>query len=210
MKEYRDNDNKKVLVLERVPCTPYRMEITERSTYTITGNDSANEIGFVYDLENDELIADEASLFDNNWEVLIVNGNQNERKIRIVIDPLDRENGIFEITGLDALFPFTVDMVPVLLTYGEAEDDVFSYRYLVFIDVEGNVATFDRRSNTFIYSNGSENAKVPYFSGELLIFPAKTTEQGSIGKRVWGYSAENPYIGQPDNISVNDTTLVNN
>jgi hypothetical protein len=41
-----------------------------------------------------------------------------------------------------------------------------------------------------------------------MIFPVKTTEQGSNGKRVWGYSAENPYIGQPDNISVNDNTLI--
>jgi hypothetical protein len=209
MKEYLDVDSiEKVIVFDRVPSTPYRIDLSKRITYTIQGTKTCSEIGFSYDLESNELIKDDSSLMNDSWEVFIANGNLTERKIKIVLDRFNREGNIFEINGNDVDFPFTNDIVPVLLTYGELE--LTGYRYCVFIDVKGNVATFDRKSCSFVHADGLEDVTVPYFSGELIVFPSKTTLQGSIGKRVWGYSGENPYINQPDNISVNDETLIEN
>jgi hypothetical protein len=209
MKEYYTKDKQKIIVFDRVPCTPYRMDISKKDTYVKIGSPCCKEIGFTYDVNSNELVEDDSSLLNGNWEVLIVNGEESERRIKIVFNRYDRSEGIFEISGDDPDFPFKFDMIPVLLTYGENEQDaLLGYRYCVFVDVKGNVATFDRDTNTFVHPSGSEDVDVPYFSGELTIFPSKTTEQGSVGRRVWGYSNENPYIDQPDKISLEDPTLI--
>ena len=62
----------------------------------------------------------------------------------------------------------------------------------------------------FVDVNGEISVDVPYFSTEIKIYPSKIISGGNVAKRVWAFSATNPYtIGahDPDNISKTDLTL---
>jgi hypothetical protein len=200
----------KLTILSRVPCTAYRLAIDKKSDYISEErmNQDLN-MAFGFAQGSQELVRDDYGFIDNSWQVILSNGNSEERKISIVLDRADTENPIFTIYGDDPAFPFKHNLLPIVLSYGELEGQ-FGYRYYLFIDIEGNVVTFDKRTKNFITIDGLEDVHVPYFSGELILFPSKVKENGSIGKRVWGYSENNPYatVADADGISVPDEKLL--
>jgi hypothetical protein len=208
--DYTVKNIDKLTVLSRVPCTQYRLAIDKRSDYISEErmNQDLN-MAFTFNGISQELVRDDYAFIDDSWQVMISNGAEQERKISIVLDRNDIDNPIFTIYGDDPAFPFKHNLLPLVLTYGELANQL-GYRYYLFVDIEGNVVTFDRQTKNFITIDGLEDVHVPYFSGELIIFPSKVTEKGSIGRRIWGYSESNPYFGSPQNdeVSIPDDTLV--
>jgi hypothetical protein len=200
----------KATIISRIPCTPYRLNLEKRLDVVKEGKiDQTFDMAFTFNNGSHELIRNDYSHIDDTWQVAICNGEESVRRLDIVLS----RNGtisIYGITGDSELFPFKKDLLPIVLGYGEYEEDLLSYRYYLFVDIDGNIATFDKKSREFITVEGYDNIKVPYLSGEVTIFPSKTTHQGSIGKRVWAYSNENPYIynSSEDKISSVDENLI--
>jgi predicted DNA-binding protein YlxM (UPF0122 family) len=199
----------KAVIISRVPCTPYRIDFDKKIDYKNLGApDESQDMAFTYNGAGQEMVRDDYSIYTNTWQVRIANGSRSERKIEIV---LQREEGIvssYYISGDDDVFPFEKDLIPLIIAYGEMPGEVLGSRYLIFIDIDGNAATFDKYTKDFISVEGYADVKIPYLSGELIIFPSKTTRQGSIGKRVWAYSEQNPYGPDEDGVSVTDNSLV--
>jgi hypothetical protein len=198
-------------IISRIPCTPYRMDIEKR--VDIVKDEEAHQLfnmAFVFVNGSHELTRDDYSYITNTWQIALSNGEGDERRIDIVLDRSNSQESIYSITGNNEKFPFNKDMLPIVFGYGDYEDTILGYRYYLFIDIDGNVVTFDKKSKDFITVTGYDDIKVPYLSGELTIFPSKTTLQGSIGKRVWGYSSENPYslAIDTDGVSIDDPTLI--
>jgi hypothetical protein len=201
----------KATIISRVPCTPYRMDIDGALTYGKYQDYGENkDMAFVYNEASHELMRDDYSLYTDTWQVCISNGDMDDKEIQIVLERNGSEKDVYSIKGDNDRFPFENDIVPLVLTYGEMPNDEIGYRYLIFMDIEGNVVTFDKHTKDFISVDGYEEVKIPYLSGELTIFPSKITRQGSIGKRVWGYSEQNPYIlnTAEDRVSLTDNSLV--
>jgi hypothetical protein len=201
----------KLTILSRVPCTSYRLGLEKRSDYISEErmNQDLN-MAFSFKIDNPELVRDDYGFIDNSWQVIISNGKETERKISIVLDRNDLENPIFTIYGDDPEFPFKNNLLPIVLSYGELEDQL-SHRYYLFADIEGNVVTFDKKTKKFITIDGLEDVNIPYLSGELILFPSKVEEKGSVGSRIWGYSENNPYLASPSNdgLSIPDNELLN-
>jgi hypothetical protein len=200
----------KVTMISRIPCTPYRMDLDERLETVKEGKrEQTFNMAFIFNNGSHELVRDDYAYINNTWQVAICNGEESERRIDIILSR-DETIDIYAIRGDNEKFPFKKDLLPIVLGYGEYEEDLLNYRYYIFIDIDGNIATFDKKSREFITVEGYDDIKVPYLSGEVTIFPSKTTNQGSIGKRVWAYSNENPYKFNPtgDKISIVDENLL--
>jgi hypothetical protein len=199
----------KYIEISRVPCTNYKADFANSINYPEYENEGVLvDMAFVYNNFSNELLQDYFSIYNDTWQVRVNNGIN--KRIDIVLDRNDPDNPIYSINGDDLNFPFQKDILPLILAYGEMPNIIFGYRYLIFIDIDGNAVTFDKLTKDFITVDGYAHVYIPYLSGELTIFPSKTKEQGSIGKRVWAYSNENPYVLniQGDRVSENDQGLV--
>lgn len=109
-------------------------------------------------------------------------------------------------------YPFNNEVIYNISGYGKV-DGTDDLRFIVFVDVKGNVSTYDRQLSLFVDVNGEIDATIPYFSTEAKILPSKVVDVGSVGKRVWAYRPNNPYSTnenrEPDNISVKDDSMLN-
>jgi hypothetical protein len=211
---YVVHEIKRVNILSRVPATPYRLNTWRRKDAVFSDPDEQNGMVFTFQGGNHELVRDDGSYLNHTWKVVINNGEQENRCIKIIlnrefIDGVPSED-TFIVKGDDPSFPFTHDLLPVVLTFGVLEGSITEYRYYLFMDIQGNIVTFDRKAKNFISIEGLEDVNVPYLSGELIILPSKVTEKGSVGRRVWGFSGDNPYTEGllNDEVSIPDTDLV--
>jgi hypothetical protein len=210
--DYIKTPQDKATIISRVPCTTYMADINKMINYNKYEDEGEyTNMAFIYDNGTHLLKRDDYSYYNNTWQVTISNGPDiGDKRIRILLSREEENEVIYNIRGDNEKFPFNNNLIPTVLAYGEMKEKLNEYRYLLFIDVKGNVVTFDRSSESFVSVEGYENIEVPYLSGELIIYPSRTIKRGSIGKRVWSYSGQNPYIAEAegDKVSLDDGTLV--
>ena len=90
------------------------------------------------------------------------------------------------------------------MTYGTRKDKNGrdDNRYYAFVDVAGNVSTYDKELKTFIDIDGNVDVDVPFFSTEAKILSSKVSESNSLGAEIWSYSEQNPYSDISDTSSM--------
>jgi hypothetical protein len=206
---YVVNHVDKMTIISEVPATPTHLALwREYSSSIYEKRHQAFNMAFTFQGNSNELLRDDYSYIKDSWQVLISNGEPEERSISIVLD--DNREDIFAIYGDNPAFPLKENLLPIVLTYGELENVLTRYRYYLFIDIMGNIVTFDVKTKEFISIEGLEDVNIPYLSGELIILPSKVADKGSIGRRVWGFSENNPYSEDSlgDEVSVPDNELV--
>ena len=90
------------------------------------------------------------------------------------------------------------------MTYGNRKNKfgIDDTRYYSFVDVVGNVSTYDKELETFIDIDGNVDVSVPFFSTEVKILSSKVSQGKSLGAEVWAYSNRNPYLDISDSSSM--------
>lgn len=151
--------------------------------------------------ENHEMI----SILPEYYNTLISESEVDDYIVKIYdskyIEIKNLDNSISSFT--DTSYPFNEELITTVSSY---DDD----RFIVFTDIYGNISTYDRNLKKFVDVNGEISVDVPYFSTEIKIYPSKIISGGNVAKRVWAFSANNPYTfgaSDPDKISKTDLTL---
>lgn len=132
---------------------------------------NGDEIGEVYAFVNTEnngiLVRDDTAYYRGDYAVAII----NSAIIKIKVD-----NEIYTYYRTDNEIPLANDIVPIIIVYDERtnSNNEAECRYLSFVDVKGNLVTYDKELKTFIDVSGYVDVDIPYFSTEAIIFPSKS------------------------------------
>ena len=76
----------------------------------------------------------------------------------------------------DNEIPLYNQILPIIIVYGERENDSGNTepRYLSFVDIKGNLVTYDKEIKSFIDISGYVDVEIPFFSTEAMIYPSKS------------------------------------
>lgn len=134
---------------------------------------SAEYVGDIYSFTDNEfnntLVKYDTSYFDGTFSAVIA----NNRWIKIKVDDVVYT---YSISGNEV--PLYNEILPIIIAYGDRtnSDGNTERRYLSFVDIKGNVITYDKELKTFIDISGYVDIDVPYFSTEAMIYPSKAIE----------------------------------
>ena len=160
------------------------------------GENSTGEIyAFLDSSLNGQLVRDDSNFYRGGSVVSII----NDKIIRINVDGVIHSYSISEGT-----LPFNNKILPLVMTYGNRKNKfgIDDTRYYSFVDVVGNVSTYDKELETFIDIDGNVDVSVPFFSTEVKILSSKVSQGKSLGAEVWAYSNRNPYLDISDSSSM--------
>ena len=139
-----------------------------RVLYSKTNDD---EIGNIYSFPDTEingtLVRDDTSYYRGDYSVAIINNNI----IKINVD-----GEVYTYLRADNEIPLDNMILPLIIVYGERKNDNgnLEARYLSFVDVKGNLVTYDKELKTFIDISGYVDIEIPFFSTEAMIYPSKS------------------------------------
>jgi hypothetical protein len=190
-----------------IKSTRYRLDAASALIKVDKNSSGVFTTAFIYDTDRRVFIRKDSSYFNGGFAVAFCNGKELDKYIEIMIPKGGAGIEHYKITGNDSQYPFEYDILPSVIGFEELAETQFP-RFLIFTDSRGFLTTFDCLMKTFIRFDGIEQLDIPFLSGELTILPSKVIEQGSIGKRVWAYSNHNPYLAEPDAVSIEDTSLI--
>lgn len=134
---------------------------------------STEYVGDIYSFTDNEfnntLVKYDTSYFDGTFNVAIA----NNKWIKIKVDNIVYT---YSISGNEV--PLYNEILPIIIAYGDRinSDGNTERRYLSFIDIKGNVITYDKELKTFVDISGYVDIDVPYFSTEAIIYPSKAIE----------------------------------
>lgn len=162
-----------IIAISRLDPNLLTKEYETRESYN-TGDVYA----FTYDNENGLLVRND-SIY-NNMNVCscaIINKN----RIKINVDGIS-----YVYSSSNNSLPFNNNILPVVIAYGSRQNSNGDYeeRYYSFIDVKGNVSSYDRELKDFIDISGTVPVEIPYFSTEALIIPSEVDVLTPIVKEV--------------------------
>ncbi len=162
-----------IVAISRLDPNLLTKEYETRESYN-TGDVYA----FTYDNENGLLVRNDSVY--NNMNVCscaIINKN----RIKINVDGTS-----YVYSSSNNSLPFNNDILPVVIAYGSRQNSNGDYeeRYYSFIDVKGNVSSYDRELKDFIDISGTVPVEIPYFSTEALIIPSEVDVLDPIVKEV--------------------------
>ena len=105
----------------------------------------------------------------------------NKNRIKINVDGTS-----YVYSSSNNSLPFKNEILPVVIAYGSRQNISGNYeeRYYSFIDVKGNVSSYDRELKDFIDISGTVPVEIPYFSTEALIIPSEVDVLTPIVKEV--------------------------
>lgn len=126
-----------------------------------------NIYAFLNSSVNGELVRNDVSYYDDNYGVAII----NNKTIKIKIN-----DQTFTYNSVDNEIPLSNEILPIVITYGEFTNSSnnIEERYYSFIDIKGNIITYDKELETFIDVSGSVDVEIPYYSTEAFIYQSKT------------------------------------
>lgn len=160
-----------------------RLDTAKFSIQYIKTND--DEIGNVYAFtkieSNGILVRDDASYYRGDYAVAII----DNKIVKINVD-----DTIYTYLKADNEIPLPSEILPLVITYDEREgaDGNVEARYLSFVDVDGNLVTYDKELKTFIDISGFVDVEIPFFSTEAMVYPSKsnlmTAAKASIEKTI--------------------------
>lgn len=139
-----------------------------RVLYSKTNDDEIGDIYAFLDTENNgTLVRDDTSYYRGDYSVVVVNNNI----IKINID-----GEIYTYSRADNEIPLYNQILPIIIVYGERENDSGNTepRYLSFVDIKGNLVTYDKEIKSFIDISGYVDVEIPFFSTEAMIYPSKS------------------------------------
>ena len=139
-----------------------------RVLYSKTNDDEIGDIYAFLDTENNgTLVRDDTSYYRGDYSVVVINNNI----IKINID-----GEIYTYLRADNEIPLYNQILPIIIVYGERENDSGNTepRYLSFVDIKGNLVTYDKEIKSFIDISGYVDVEIPFFSTEAMIYPSKS------------------------------------
>jgi len=192
------------MTLHSVPLGNKRANY-ELETYDIPVRVDGAMSVFTKEVKDNELVKNVASYYDDTYEVTIADSGYISIRV-------DGNVYKYSLDDTSIAFPFASAILPIVGAFGSRTNSVgeTEARYYVFVDVNGNVSTFDRDTRAFVNVDGTVEVDIPYMSAELMIFPSKAVKEGSIGKQIWAYSSSNPYSTAitDDKLTVDDPALL--
>ena len=133
---------------------------------------------FTYDSENGLLVRND-SIYNNMNVCSCAIINKNRIKINV-------DGTSYVYSSSNNSLPFKNEILPIVIAYGSRQNISGNYeeRYYSFIDVRGNVSSYDRELKDFIDISGSVPVEIPYFSTEALVIPSEVDILTPIVKEV--------------------------
>jgi hypothetical protein len=177
-------------IVSRLNTTKFVMD------HDSVGENATGEIyAFLDSSLNGQLVRDDSNFYRGGSVVSII----NDKIIRINVDGVIHSYSISEGT-----LPFNNKILPLVMAYGNRKNKfgIDDTRYYSFVDVVGNVSTYDKELETFIDIDGNVDVSVPFFSTEVKILSSKVSQGESLGAEVWAYSNRNPYLDISDSSSM--------
>ena len=136
--------------------------------YSKTNDDEIGNIYSFLDTEiNGQLVRDDTSYYRGDYSVVVVNNSI----IKINVD-----GEIYTYLRADNEIPLYNIILPLVIVYGERENKQgnLEARYLSFVDIKGNLITYDKELKSFIDISGYVDIEIPFFSTEAMIYPSKS------------------------------------
>lgn len=138
-----------------------------RVLYSKTNDDEIGEIYAFTDVENNgTLVRDDTSYYRGDYSAVIINNSI----IKINVD-----GEIYTYLRANNEIPLYNQILPIVIIYGERENSNGNTeaRYLSFVDMKGNLVTYDKELKSFIDISGYVDVEIPFFSTEAIIYPSK-------------------------------------
>lgn len=136
--------------------------------FSNTNLDKTGEVyAFLNESSNGSLVRDDTSYYKGNYSVAI---------IRNSIIKINVDNEIYTYYRANDEIPLSNEILPIVINYGVRNVDnenTTDTRYLSFVDIKGNIVTYDKELKTFIDISGYVDIDVPHFSTEAMIYPSK-------------------------------------
>lgn len=162
-----------IIAISRLDPNFLTKDYETRESYN-TGDVAA----FTYDNENGLLVRND-SIYNNMNVCSCAIINKNRIKINV-------DGTSYVYSSSNNSLPFKNEILPVVIAYGSRQNISGNYeeRYYSFIDVKGNVSSYDRELKDFIDISGTVPVEIPYFSTEALIIPSEVDVLTPIVKEV--------------------------
>ena len=162
-----------IIAISRLDPNLLTKDYETRESYN-TGDVAA----FTYDNENGLLVRND-SIYNNMNVCSCAIINKNRIKINV-------DGTSYVYSSSNNSLPFKNEILPVVIAYGSRQNISGNYeeRYYSFIDVKGNVSSYDRELKDFIDISGTVPVEIPYFSTEALIIPSEVNILTPIVKEV--------------------------
>ena len=103
------------------------------------------------------------------------------KAMEILEDNINVDGEIYTYLRANNEIHFYNQILPIVIVYGERENSSGNAeaRYLSFVDMKGNLVTYDKELKSFIDISGYVDVEIPFFSTEAMIYPSKSNSLNS-------------------------------